>query len=348
MKSSGDQGSTAGHASRNIVVIGGSAGALDAMTALVERLPADYRGSLFIVSHVGSNPSQLPRLLEEAGRLPACHPVHEEKIRPGHIYVAPPDRHLLLADHRVLLSSLPREHFTRPAIDPLFRSAARALGERVIGVVLSGTGSDGATGLKDIHRAGGLAIVQDPGEAVFPEMPETALRAVKADYVVPSSKLAELLTRLIAEPANRDPVSEAHGIATQMEFEEPIALTCPECGGAVHEVAGSGILTYRCHTGHRFSGEELLVRQRNDVEHAVMMAIRVLCERTALCRRMTQDARAAGRTYGVAHWERLTSEADDQLHVLQDFLHLQPLDENSTRQKTRDALQTSTAPNKSA
>jgi two-component system, chemotaxis family, protein-glutamate methylesterase/glutaminase len=201
MKSSEGLSATVRSWFHDIVVIGGSAGALDAMLSLVERLPEDYRGSLFIVSHVGVNPSQLPGLLTEAGPLPANHAVHEEKIRPGHIYVAPPDRHLLLADHRMLLSALPREHFTRPAADPLFRSAARAFGQRVVGVVLSGIGNDGAAGLNDIRRAGGLTIVQDPAEAAYPEMPETALRAGRVDHVLPSRNLAELLTSLITKLA---------------------------------------------------------------------------------------------------------------------------------------------------
>jgi two-component system, chemotaxis family, protein-glutamate methylesterase/glutaminase len=323
----GGRAATAGNTGNNcrdVVVIGGSAGALDAMVNLVGRLPEDYRGSLLIVSHVGTNRSQLPGLLAEAGRLPAAYPVHEEKVRPGHIYVAPPDRHLLLADHCILLSSLPREHFTRPAIDPLFRTAARAYGSRIIGVVLSGGGSDGAAGLHEIHRAGGLTVVQDPAEAAFPEMPETALRAVKADYVVPSTGLAELLTRLIAEPAVGNPGVDEPKIATEMELEEPFALTCPDCGGAVHEVPGMGLLTYRCHTGHRFSADELLTHQTSDIERAVMVAIRVLRERTALCRRMIEDAGAAGRAHGVAYWTNLKGEADSELRVLRHFLHSRP------------------------
>lgn len=338
MKSSGDRAPRAGNAFHDIVVIGGSAGALDAMVSLAERLPQDCQGSLFIVSHIGANPSRLPCLLAEAGPLPAGHAVHEEKVRRGHIYIAPPDRHLLLVDHRVLLSSLPREHFTRPAIDPLFRSAARTFGPRVIGIVLSGTGSDGAAGLADIRRAGGITIVQDPAEAAFREMPETALRAVKVDHVVPSAELGELLTTLIATPAAERPATDQPRIATAMDLEEPFALTCPECGGAVHEVAGTGILSYRCHTGHRFSADELLTHQNSDVERAVIVAIRVLQERTALCRRMGEDAKAAGRTHGVAHWNRLKGEADDQLRILQRFLHMQPPRESED--KPPETLQT--------
>jgi two-component system, chemotaxis family, protein-glutamate methylesterase/glutaminase len=336
MKPSGGFAASAGNGLHDIVVIGGSAGALDAMVHLVERLPEDYRGSLFIVSHVGANPSQLPHLLAEAGALPADHAVHEDKIRPGHIYVAPPDRHLLLADHRLFLSSLPREHFTRPAIDPLFRSAARAFGPRVVGVVLSGSGSDGSVGLCDIRRAGGLTVVQDPAEAAYPEMPEKALRAIKVDHVVPSIELAELLTMLLAKAAADRPTAGGAKIATdatETDLEEPFALTCPECGGAVREVPEAAILAYRCHTGHRFSADELLTHQTSDVERAVMVAIRVLRERTALCRTMIEEAQRAGRKRGVAYWARLKGEADDQSRVLQRFLHFQPVGQDEGQQK---------------
>lgn len=320
----------AANAFRDIVVVGGSAGSLNAMINMVEGLPADYRGSIFIVSHIGANPSQLPQLLTEAGRMLATHPRHGERISPGRIYVAPPDRHLLIADHQVLLSSLPREHFTRPAVDPLFRSAVRSFGGRVVGVVLSGTGSDGAAGLAGIRKAGGLAVVQEPADAPFPEMPETALRAVTADYVAPGPALGSLLAKLAATPVAIAPAPPAAQPIAAMELEQPHALTCPECGGAVHEVGGTGILSYRCHTGHRFSADELLVRQVNDVERALMVAVRVLSERTALCRRMMNEAKAAGRSHGIAYWSRLKAEADEQLRVLQRFLHMPPLEDEGT------------------
>ena len=342
MNTRGDLSPAAGIS--NIVVIGGSAGALDAMIGLVERLPGDFPGSLFIVSHVGMNPSELPRLLSDAGPLPARHALHEERVQDGRIYVAPPDRHLLLADHQMLLSSLPREHFTRPAIDPLFRTAARTYGARVVGVVLSGSGSDGAVGLDDIRRAGGRTVVQDPAEAAFPEMPQMALRAGKIDHVVKSAELADLLIALINERPTRDPATGDPKMVATMDLEEPFALTCPECGGAVHEVPGTGILTYRCHTGHRFGADELLVHQTDDVERAVMVAIRVLRERTALCRRMITEAKAGGRTYGMAHWARLKREADDQLRVLQHFVHLQSPGENENKAETRDKLPVTAGP----
>jgi two-component system chemotaxis response regulator CheB len=309
-----------GSAVHDIVVIGGSAGSLDAMIKLVRNLPADFRGSLFVVSHIGANPSQLPELLTEAGPLRATHAKHLERVVPGRIYVAPPDRHLLLADRRILLSALPREHFTRPAIDPLFRSAARTYGPRVLGIVLSGTGSDGATGLSDIRGAGGIAIVQDPTDAAFPEMPAAALHAVQIDHVVSSVALGSLLTTLLEEPAAPVAASPEAASVAAMDFEEPVAFTCPECGGAIHEEDGAGILTYRCHTGHRFGASELFAHQGSDVERAVMVAVRVLRERIALCGRMLGDAKASGRTHGVTYWNGLKREADSQLDVLEQFL----------------------------
>ncbi|MBV8777069.1 MAG: chemotaxis protein CheB [Alphaproteobacteria bacterium] len=304
---------------RDIVAIGGSAGALDAMIELVAGLPPDYRGALFFVSHIGANPSQLPELLTRAGPFEALHARHEEPICPGRIYVAPPDRHMVIAGGRVLLSALPREHFTRPAIDPLFRTAALAYGARVVGIVLSGTGSDGAVGLEAIKRAGGVAAVQDPADALFPEMPQTALRTLNVDHVVTAGELGALLVHLL-DAALPVSATAAQPASHEMDMDTPIALTCPECGGAVREIPGTGVLAYRCHTGHRFSADELLVHQLDDVERAIMVAIRVLSERTALCRRMIGEAKAAGRSHGVAYWTRLKAEADEQLTVLQTFL----------------------------
>jgi two-component system chemotaxis response regulator CheB len=171
------------------------------MIQIVSALPEGYRGSLFIVSHIGANPSHLPELLARAGWLRAAHARHGEAVEPSRIYVAPPDRHMILADHQVLLSTLPREHFTRPAIDPLFHSAARSYGPRVVGIVLSGSGGDGALGLRDIAHAGGVTVVQAPTDAAAPGMPEAALRAVKADHVVNARALAALVPHLDDIPA---------------------------------------------------------------------------------------------------------------------------------------------------
>jgi two-component system chemotaxis response regulator CheB len=306
---------------RDIVVVGGSAGALDPLKALVAGLPPDYPGAVLVVSHIGAHPSKLPELLSGSGPLPASHARTGDPLRPGHIYVAPPDCHMLIADGQIELTHGPREHFTRPAIDPLFRSAARAYGPRTIGIVLSGTGSDGAAGLEQIKRSGGLAIVQDPADALAQEMPETAAAIANPDYIVGSGEVAKLLIRLAAEPISPAAASSDKKARPGMpKLEHPIALTCPDCGGALRQADDTRLLTYRCHTGHRFSGTELLHHQNDEVEHAVVVAVRVLNERAELCRRMIDDARTSGRSLGVTYWTRLSSESEQELHVLQRFL----------------------------
>lgn len=317
----------------NIVAAGGSAGSLEAFLALAAALPGDFPASLLIVSHVGAHRSRLPVLLSHAGNLPATHGRHGEIIEPGHIYIAPPDRHMLVDAGRLVLTRGPREHFTRPAIDPLFRSAARSYGAAVIGVVLSGGGSDGASGLEAISRAGGLTVVQSPADALVPDMPQTAAASIPIDHVVAKTALGLLLTRLVRQKpptpaAVEAPVEEpaeepAEEIETSMgmsELERPVGLTCPECGGALRDVGETALQTYRSHTGHAFAAEELLGQQLDAVERAMFVALRVLNEHAELCRRMIEDARKSGRSHGVAYWTRLQEEAEAQLEPLRRFL----------------------------
>jgi len=310
----------------NIIAIGGSAGALDTILAVAAAFDVDFTGSLFVVSHVGANRSRLPELLSSAGPLIAKHPTNREAIRPATVYVAPPDRHMMVENGHIRLSRGPREHFTRPAVDPLFRSAAREYGARVIGVVLSGTGSDGAAGLDAIKRAGGLTVVQEPATTFYPEMPTAAAALVRVDHVVTGEELPPLLRRLamrmVQVPA---PTTTAETSAEMDERERPIALTCPECGGAMREDNSNGVQQYRCHLGHRFSPEEVATGQLEAIDHAVGVAARVLNERIGLCRHMAENARAAGRTLGVEHWQRLEKEAEDELVVLQRFFSRQPI-----------------------
>jgi len=311
-------------ARRDIIVVGGSAGALDVMLDIARALPGDFSGSVFIVSHIGANRSHLPELLSGAGRLPATHPRNGEPIRPGHIYIAPPDCHMLVEDGHVRLSRGPRQHFTRPAVDPLFRSAAEAFGARVIGVVLSGTGNDGAAGLEKIAQAGGITMVQNPRTALYPEMPHNAA-AVGVDHLADRGELPALLTRVSAEPVAVSPRPAAkHKRVAMEELERPLALTCPECGGALREAGSTAVKEYRCHIGHRFGAEEVLTGQLEEVDRALGVAVRVLNERLELCRQMGENARNGGRTMGVKHWQRLQAEAEDQLEVLQRFLARPP------------------------
>jgi two-component system chemotaxis response regulator CheB len=306
-------------AQRDIIVIGASAGSFEALVTIASGLPRDFSGSIFIVVHIGSHPSIMPQLLARRGPLPAAHARDGEPIRPGRIYVAPPDRHMLLDADAIRLTRGPREHFTRPAIDPLFRSAAESFGPRVVGVVLSGAGSDGASGLFSIKRQGGIAIVQDPRQALMPDMPRSAAASSRIDHYVGGEELPALLVRLSSEAVPKPPRSKTTGEAMP-ELERPVTLTCPECGGALREEKTTELSMFRCHTGHRFSRSELLPAQFSQMEHAVEMALRILNERAELCRRMEEEAVAAGREHGAQYWRKRRTEATDRAQVLQDFL----------------------------
>jgi len=310
---------------QNIIVIGGSAGALDAMLDIVGAFPRDFAGTILIVSHIGANHSHLPDLVTSASELPAVHPENGERIQSGRIYIAPPDQHMMVQDGRIRLSRGPRQHFTRPAIDPLFRSAAGWFGPRVIGVVLSGAGADGTAGLDAIKRAGGVAVIQDPPSALHPEMPQSARAAIQIDFAAVRAELPALLRRLSSETvATEAPPLLREARSKMEELERPIALTCPECGGALREVTGTAVKQYRCHIGHRFAPEEVLDGQIEEVDRALEVAVRVLNERIELCRHMRENARSGGRALGVEHWKRLQAAAEEQLRVLQQFLSRPP------------------------
>jgi two-component system chemotaxis response regulator CheB len=189
----------------DIIVIGASSGGIESLIEVVAGLPQDLSAAIFVVLHVSpQSKSELPAILSRAGPLPAAHAKDDETIAPGRIYVAPPDLHLLLNSERVRLVRGPKENNTRPAVDPLFRSAALAFGPRVVGVVLSGSLDDGTAGLIAVKKRGGVAIVQDPADAVFPDMPRNAMEAVDVDHCLPKSEIAAVLARLSREPAKKE------------------------------------------------------------------------------------------------------------------------------------------------
>jgi two-component system chemotaxis response regulator CheB len=325
-------------AKRDIVVIGGSIGGFQALRTIVAALPPDLEAALFVVLHVGDRPSRLPELLSAAGPLPAHHAQDGEAVAPGRIYVAPPDRHLLVSRRRIALSRAPRENWARPAVDPLFRSAAAAYGPQVIGVILSGALSDGTEGLGRIKRHGGVAVVQDPEDALDPGMPQSALRYTSVDHCVPAAEIAGLLRRLTAEeiapvprrgeaeaaPAPAAPSSSVIPgsiMAREYDDEPPVALICPECGGAMRESSLDTLDYYSCHLGHRFAASNLSVAQAHQVEQAIEIALRALIERAELCRRIAERARAGGRQSSAEHWDRAREQAEAHLDVLRRFLH---------------------------
>jgi two-component system chemotaxis response regulator CheB len=239
---------------RDVIVIGASAGGLEPLQLVLADLPIDLPAAVFVVLHLGAT-SYLAEILGRTAALPVRQARTGETIAPGHIYVAVPDQHLLLHANHLLLRRGPRENLSRPAVDPLFRSAAASFGPRVTGVVLSGALNDGTAGIRAIKQCGGVAVVQDPSDAAFPDMPVNALRYARIDHVVPASAIGELLGRLAREPPGpAHPVpfeirletaiaaQEVKGMAAEDELGRPSRFTCPECHGALWEIDDGSLL----------------------------------------------------------------------------------------------------------
>jgi len=293
----------------DIIVIGGSSGATAPLKMILAALPPDLPAAVFIVMHVPARSiGMLATVASAAGRLPVHQAADGMPFAPGNIYLAVPDHHLILTKGRLKLGRGPRENMARPAIDPLFRSAAVAYGPRVIGVVLSGLLNDGASGLEAIKRCGGLALVQDPADAIADEMPRSAMQATMVDLSVPSARIGDVLSDLAREPAGpgvpvppdiRLEVDIAAGERVDSEvlqrLADPAALTCPSCGGVMSLVRHSKPLRFRCQVGHTMTADVLAKEQENAVDEALRVALRVIEERAELVTRMAEDGRSSGR-----------------------------------------------------
>ena len=276
---------------RDIVVIGASAGGVELLLDLAAELPATLRASLFVVLHTAPGYlSQLPELLSKRGPLPATHPQHGEPISPGHIYVAPPDNHVLVRHGFVDVVRGPKENGQRPAVDPLFRSASWSYGPRVVGVVLSGYLDCGTAGLLSVKARGGIAIVQDPRSAAAPDMPRNAIASVTVDHVVEPPELPGLIAKLAGQPAperRKEPRVEGELAALEgTTIGSPAQLVCPLCHGVLTEAEVGVYRHFRCHVGHAFSLESLINEQSEDLERALWAAIRSLEESASLSRRL--------------------------------------------------------------
>jgi two-component system chemotaxis response regulator CheB len=312
----------AGH---DIIVVGGSAGSLEPIIELASGLPVDFPAAVFVVIHSSpTSPSLLPNIIERSGPLPAFHPTDGELIAPGQIYVAQPDYHLLLEVGRVRVTRGPKENHFRPAIDPLFRSAALAYGPRVVGVVLSGGLDDGAAGLWAIKTRGGIAIVQDPKEALVSSMPANAMRQSRVDYCLPMGQLSSTLIRLAVEPAASP---EAYPVPEGLETETRIAMqdnamssgvaelgertlfTCPECHGSLLRMKIGGGLRFRCHTGHAYTANALLAELTETIENDLWNAVRSVEESSFLLDHIAAHVREAGDLESAALYKRKAAEA---------------------------------------
>ena len=324
---------------RDTIVVGTSAGGVQALTTLVAGLPANLPAAVFIVLHIpAASPGLLPALLARESKLPIAHAVDGEDIRRGQIYVAPPDLHLLIERHHVRLVHGPKENLHRPSIDALFRSAARWVGPRAIGVVLTGARDDGALGMREIKQRGGVTIVQDPLEAMFPSMPKSVMQAIKVNYSVPIREIGSLLNRLSRETVGEEgryPVPENVEIETriaqqEMEADELIAsvekigkvskLTCPDCHGALWEIRDEDLLRYRCHVGHAFSAESLGNGQGEMLEVALWSAVRALEEQMILAKRIVERARRNNQAHSIVTFERRARDAEAHSSAIRQLL----------------------------
>lgn len=293
---------------QRIVVMGASAGGLEAVRTLLSLLPADFAAPVFVVLHIPPySPSYLPDIFNRSGALPAAHAQDGETIRAGQVYVAPPDHHLLIEPGRVLVKRGPKENRFRPSVDALFRSAAYTYGPRVVGLVLSGTLDDGTSGLWTVGRLGGTTMVQRPQEAGYEEMPLNAIRQVQVDLVQPLAELAASLIDLTAAPApasdRLDPPEELQRMNTEiqiaaegtgldlgvMELGNPTPLTCPECHGTLLQLQEGSLIRYRCHTGHAYSPAALLDEVTESVERTFWQTLRILEEKRLLLERVSQS-----------------------------------------------------------
>jgi len=322
-------------AAHDIIVIGASSGGIESLMEIVSELPRDLPASVFVVVHVSpSGTTKLPEILTRAGSLPAAHPTDNEPIRPGRIYVAPADLHLLLRNGKIRLVRGPKENNARPAIDATFRTAARSYGPRVIGVVLSGSLDDGTAGLAAIKERGGLALVQDPNDALFPDMPRSALESVAVDYCVSTQEIAPLLVRLanepiteIAPPVPEDMQKESKIEALDMDTIEdeekpgtPSVFGCPDCGGVLWELQDGELLRFRCRVGHAYGAEGLLEAQTESLDTALWSAFRALEEHAALVRRLAAEARKKQRINSAKLFEKRAEAVEREAKVIRRLL----------------------------
>jgi len=270
----------------DIVVIGTSAGRVTALKKIVSGLPGDFPGSIFIVIHIGigmNGHSNLDSILQNAGRLPVRFPKDGESVDKGTIYIAPPDRHMLLSEGHLHVCPGPKVNFHRPAINPLFRSAAEVYRSRKAGVILTGMLDDGTAGLAAVKRCGGVAVVQNPASAEYNSMPLSANRHVEVDHLVELDDIAGLIVALSATPRKT------------AEREEPLErerseLTCPECRGPLWRETQGKVVEYTCRVGHTYSPLALASEHRETIERTLWSALVSLEEATQIAEKLVPEA----------------------------------------------------------
>jgi two-component system, chemotaxis family, protein-glutamate methylesterase/glutaminase len=314
-----------------VVVAGASAGGVEAFKTLVSHLPADFRPPVLLVQHFPENVrSALPEILARVCPLVVKEAEHEEPITSGRVYVAQSGFHMIIRAGRIRIVKGAKENMVRPAIDPLFRSAALCYGDRLAAVLLSGNLDDGSIGMAIVKQHGGTTIVQDPDEALYRDMPRNAMHNTEVDYVCPLKEIGPLLVKLSGEP---EPMTCHHDQLdlTEMRMDElkayeqqgrPSTFTCPECSGTLFELDEAKVLSYRCRVGHAFSPESVLEAHNGALEAALWAALRALEENIDLLTRMEKRARDAGREQGAKHFAERRGVAETRIDVLRRALDL--------------------------
>jgi two-component system, chemotaxis family, protein-glutamate methylesterase/glutaminase len=315
---------------RDVVVVGASAGGVEALTRLAERLPPDLGAAVIVVLHVpAAGHSVLPDILARAGALPAAHAVDGEALAGGRIYVAPPDHHILVSDGKIELGRGPKENGHRPAIDPLFRSAATSLGRRLVGVVLSGSLDDGTLGLAAVKAAGGVTIAQDPAEALYPSMPTSAIERARPDLVLTVAGIAELLANLEPTPPGGRRFENGRHVMSNGTDKHPEEITreneaagatsrytCPECSGTLWEVQEGNLVKLRCRVGHTYTEEAFFTEHAASLEAALWAAVVALEERADFARRLAERFGQGGMAQSAVRYREQAANALEQVALV--------------------------------
>ena len=318
------------------IAIGASSGGIEALRRILADLPADLPAAVLAVVHLSDDvPSVLARILDRAGPLEAKNPEDGEKIQKGHVYVARPDHHLLLEDGRARVTRGPKENRHRPAVDALFRTAAVARGPGVVGVILSGARDDGAAGLLAVKRRGGIAVVQDPNEALFSGMPESALRFVDVDHCVALSGMGPLLSRLAREPVGKEgefPVPDDMNLEARVTGLDSTVLhgeersgelsqfTCPECTGPLYQIQDGQLVRFRCRVGHAYTAESMLDEKDEALESALYAALNTLEESALMSDGLANRSRDSGHEHAAARFAERAREARKQAETIRRVL----------------------------
>lgn len=293
-----------------IITIGGSAGALEPLQRLVSLLPDDLAASVFVTMHTPPDAvSALPHILSRAGPIFAAHAIDGAPFKSGQIYIAPPDRHLLVGTTTMHVTSAAKENGHRPSIDVLFRSAAQSHGSATCAVLLSGTLDDGVSGMEAVQSSGGLTIAQDPQEAQFSDMPGSAVRAGVADRICSSVEISQLIRDFSEEQGSSVPLRVPEEATDPRTAGLPSIYTCPDCHGTLWELESGGGLRFRCRTGHSYNPDSIVSLQRDDIERSLYAALRALQERADILRRMARSATQRGDSRAAKRFEQQASAA---------------------------------------